>query len=84
MVTELLVSWEKRAGVHSESEANESKGVFQGLLADFWESLGLLFVHYADSEEADPQALEGVATLLQVSLVLGNVWFRYTPLKSPC
>eukprot|EP00064_Thunnus_orientalis_P010735 superscaffoldBa00001484_g10762 len=66
LVTELLVSWEKRAGVHSGSEANESKDVFQGLLADFWEGLGLLFVRYADNEEADPQALEGVATLLQV------------------
>ncbi|XP_053188259.1 E3 ubiquitin-protein ligase listerin [Scomber japonicus] len=66
LVTELLVSWEKRAGVHSGSEANESKEVFQGLLADFWEGLGLLFVRYADNEEADPQALEGVATMLQV------------------
>lgn len=66
LVTELLVSWEKRAGIHSGSEANESKDVFQGLLADFWEGLGLLFVRYADNEEADPQALEGVATLLQV------------------
>ncbi|TKS82943.1 E3 ubiquitin-protein ligase listerin [Collichthys lucidus] len=36
------------------------------LLADFWEGLGLLFVRYVDNEEADPQALEGIATLLQV------------------
>lgn len=66
LVTEMLVSWEKKAGLHGEGEANESKDVFQGLLADFWEGLGLLFVRYVDSEEADPQALEGVATLLQV------------------
>lgn len=66
LVTEMLVSWEKRAGLHSEDGANESSGVFQGLLADFWEGLGLLFVRYADNEDADPQALEGVATLLQV------------------
>lgn len=66
LVTEMLVSWEKRAGLHSDGEANDSKDVFQGLLADFWEELGLLFVSYADREEADPQALEGVATLLQV------------------
>ncbi|XP_035526459.1 E3 ubiquitin-protein ligase listerin [Morone saxatilis] len=66
LVTEMLVSWEKRAGLHGEGEANEGKDVFQGLLADFWEGLGLLFVRYADNEEADPQALEGIATLLQV------------------
>ncbi|XP_070699650.1 E3 ubiquitin-protein ligase listerin isoform X2 [Pempheris klunzingeri] len=66
LVTEMLVSWEKRAGLHSEAEANDSREVFQGLLADFWEGLGLLFVRYADNEEADPQALEGIATLLQV------------------
>uniref|UniRef100_A0A8C4H274 E3 ubiquitin-protein ligase listerin n=1 Tax=Dicentrarchus labrax TaxID=13489 RepID=A0A8C4H274_DICLA len=68
LVTEMLVSWEKRAGLHGEGEAIDSKDVFQGLLADFWEGLGLLFVRYADNEEADPQALEGIATLLQVSL----------------
>ncbi|KAI3373165.1 hypothetical protein L3Q82_006491 [Scortum barcoo] len=66
LVTEMLVSWEKRAGLHSDGEADDSKDVFQGLLADFWEELGLLFVSYADREETDPQALEGVATLLQV------------------
>uniref|UniRef100_A0A8C9Z4M0 E3 ubiquitin-protein ligase listerin n=1 Tax=Sander lucioperca TaxID=283035 RepID=A0A8C9Z4M0_SANLU len=68
LVTEMLVSWERRAGLHSEDEANGSSSVFQELLADFWEGLGLLFVRYADNEDADPQALEGVATLLQVSL----------------
>lgn len=66
----MLVSWEKKAGLQGD-EANESKKVFQGLLTDFWEGLGLLFVHHADNEEADSQALEGIATLLQVSLVLG-------------
>uniref|UniRef100_A0A8C9ZA59 E3 ubiquitin-protein ligase listerin n=1 Tax=Sander lucioperca TaxID=283035 RepID=A0A8C9ZA59_SANLU len=70
LVTEMLVSWERRAGLHSEDEANGSSSVFQELLADFWEGLGLLFVRYADNEDADPQALEGVATLLQVSLVM--------------
>ncbi|XP_044078917.1 E3 ubiquitin-protein ligase listerin [Siniperca chuatsi] len=66
LVTEMVVSWEIRAGLHSDDEANDSKVVFQGLLADFWEGLGLLLVRCADNEEADPQALEGVATLLQV------------------
>lgn len=79
LVTEMLISWEKRAGLHSEGEKNDSVEVFQGILADFWDELGLLFVHYVDSEEADPQALEGVATLLQVSLVLQNFWFRQFP-----
>ena len=68
----MLVFWEKKADLHSEGEANDNKNVFQGLLADFWEELGLLFVRYVDNEEADPQALEGVATLLQVGLVLGS------------
>uniref|UniRef100_A0A8C9Z4Q0 E3 ubiquitin-protein ligase listerin n=1 Tax=Sander lucioperca TaxID=283035 RepID=A0A8C9Z4Q0_SANLU len=81
LVTEMLVSWERRAGLHSEDEANGSSSVFQELLADFWEGLGLLFVRYADNEDADPQALEGVATLLQVSLVLGNLWFRHTRIQ---
>ncbi|KAG8007962.1 E3 ubiquitin-protein ligase listerin [Nibea albiflora] len=66
LVTEMLVHWEKKAGLHGEDETNDSKGVFQRLLADFWEGLGLLFVRYVDNEEADPQALEGIAALLQV------------------
>ncbi|XP_069577301.1 E3 ubiquitin-protein ligase listerin [Brachyistius frenatus] len=66
LVTETLISWERRAGLHGDGEANDSKDVFQRLLADIWEDLGLLFVRYVDSEEADPQALEGVATLLEV------------------
>uniref|UniRef100_A0A671VDD3 E3 ubiquitin-protein ligase listerin n=1 Tax=Sparus aurata TaxID=8175 RepID=A0A671VDD3_SPAAU len=65
LVTEMLVSWEKRAGLHNEGEANEDKDVFQVLLADFWEGLGVMFVRYVDNKDADPQALEGVATLLQ-------------------
>ncbi|XP_034745446.1 E3 ubiquitin-protein ligase listerin [Etheostoma cragini] len=72
-VTEMLVSWERRAGLHSEDEANVSSHVFQELLADFWDGLGLLFVQYADKEDADPQALEGVATLLQVMRYPGRV-----------
>ncbi|XP_058483459.1 E3 ubiquitin-protein ligase listerin [Solea solea] len=66
LVTEMLISWEKRAGLLVEGETNDSKDVFQELLADFWEELGLLFVRYVDNEEADPQALEGIATMLQV------------------
>uniref|UniRef100_A0A3Q3VQT5 E3 ubiquitin-protein ligase listerin n=1 Tax=Mola mola TaxID=94237 RepID=A0A3Q3VQT5_MOLML len=65
LVTEMLVSWENKAGLHS-GEAQDSKNVFQELLTNFWDGLGLLFVRYADNEEADPQALEGIATLLEV------------------
>uniref|UniRef100_A0AAX7U6L7 E3 ubiquitin-protein ligase listerin n=1 Tax=Astatotilapia calliptera TaxID=8154 RepID=A0AAX7U6L7_ASTCA len=66
-VTEMLISWEKRVGLQREGEASDSKDVFQRLLTDFWEELGLLCVSYVDNEEADPQALEGIATLLHVN-----------------
>ncbi|XP_029924781.1 E3 ubiquitin-protein ligase listerin [Myripristis murdjan] len=66
LVTEMLISWENRAGLHGWSGSNGSEDVFQKLLEDFWEGLNLLFVRYTDNEEADPKALEGVATLLQV------------------
>lgn len=65
----MLISWERRAGLHDKEESNESKDVFQGLLVDFWEELGLLLVRHVDSEQADPEALEGIAALLQVSPV---------------
>ncbi|KAF3706549.1 E3 ubiquitin-protein ligase listerin [Channa argus] len=66
LIAEMLISWERRVGLYNKDEANGNKDIFQGLLADFWESLGILFVHYVDNEEADQQALEGVATLMQV------------------
>ncbi|XP_068188141.1 E3 ubiquitin-protein ligase listerin [Antennarius striatus] len=66
LVTDMLVSWEKKAGLYGDAETNDSKDIFQGLLAAFWEELGVMFVRYVDSEEADAQALEGIATLLQV------------------
>ncbi|CAJ1063926.1 E3 ubiquitin-protein ligase listerin [Xyrichtys novacula] len=66
VVTGMLVSWEKRAGLLGEDETNDTKDVFKGLLEDFWEGLCQMLVRHVDSEEADPQALEGVATLLQV------------------
>ncbi|XP_017273716.1 E3 ubiquitin-protein ligase listerin [Kryptolebias marmoratus] len=66
LVTEMLVSWERRAGLHSEDEEDSKKEVFERLLADFWEDICHLCVGFVDNEEADPQALEGVAILLQV------------------
>ncbi|KAM4544479.1 E3 ubiquitin-protein ligase listerin [Odontesthes bonariensis] len=80
-VTEMLISWEKRAGLHGEGEVNGGKDVFQRLLADFWEDLGLLLVRYIDKEEADPQALEGVAILLQVMRSPESASKRHTPKK---
>lgn len=65
-VTEMLVSWEKRAGLQSIIESNDNSEVFKELVAEFWEGLALLFVNFVDSEETDPRALEGMATLLQV------------------
>lgn len=69
VVTEMLWSWENKAGLHGD-EANSKKEIFQLLLADFWEELGILLVRYVDTEEADPQHLEGIATLLQVSSIV--------------
>uniref|UniRef100_A0A8C5DG75 E3 ubiquitin-protein ligase listerin n=1 Tax=Gouania willdenowi TaxID=441366 RepID=A0A8C5DG75_GOUWI len=74
LVTEMLISWEKWAGLHAESEVKDNKVVFERLLADFWEDITLMFVRHVDEEEADPRALEGIAALLKVgSLYLKNV-----------
>uniref|UniRef100_A0A672HLM2 E3 ubiquitin-protein ligase listerin n=1 Tax=Salarias fasciatus TaxID=181472 RepID=A0A672HLM2_SALFA len=66
LVTEMLISWEKRAGLHSEGGVNDKKDVFQRLLVDFWEDLSRMLVGYVDNEEADPRALEGIAVLLKL------------------
>ncbi|XP_053501105.1 E3 ubiquitin-protein ligase listerin isoform X2 [Ictalurus furcatus] len=60
-ITEMLVSWEKRA------EGNEA-ATFLRLLADFWEDLGTLCVRYVDHEEQQVEqvVLQGIATLLQI------------------
>uniref|UniRef100_A0A8C5DMD2 E3 ubiquitin-protein ligase listerin n=1 Tax=Gouania willdenowi TaxID=441366 RepID=A0A8C5DMD2_GOUWI len=60
LVTEMLISWEKWAGLHAESEVKDNKVVFERLLADFWEDITLMFVRHVDEEEADPRALEGI------------------------
>lgn len=66
MVTEMLWSWENKTGLHGD-EASSNREVFQVLLDDFWEELGILFLRYVNTRDADPQLLEGIATLLQVS-----------------
>uniref|UniRef100_A0A8C5BPB0 E3 ubiquitin-protein ligase listerin n=1 Tax=Gadus morhua TaxID=8049 RepID=A0A8C5BPB0_GADMO len=75
LVTEMLISWEKRAGLHGGDGSQEGADVYQTLLGDFWEGIGLLLVGFVDTEEADPKALEGVATLLQVSSGRGKKGF---------
>lgn len=65
MVTEMLWSWEKKAGLHGDN-ASSNGDIFQLLLADFWEELRILFMRNVNSQEADLQLLEGMATLLQV------------------
>ncbi|XP_030648417.1 E3 ubiquitin-protein ligase listerin [Chanos chanos] len=65
-VTEMLVSWEKRAGLAGESRPAEEEATFQRLLGDFWEGLGQLCVRYVDAEESEQLALEGIASLLQI------------------
>lgn len=82
LVTEMLVSWEKRAGLHSTVESLENSDIFKGLVAEFWEGLALLFVHYVDSDKTDPKAFDGMATLLQVMRYPEKVNRRHTQKKS--
>ncbi|XP_062870283.1 E3 ubiquitin-protein ligase listerin [Trichomycterus rosablanca] len=60
-ITEMLVSWEKRA-------AGNEAATFRRLLADFWEGLGSLCVRWVDREEPQVEqlALKGIASLLQI------------------
>ncbi|KAK2823506.1 hypothetical protein Q7C36_020106 [Tachysurus vachellii] len=60
-ITEMLVSWEKRA------VGNEAT-TFLRLLSDFWEGLGCICVQYVDREEQQVEqvVLQGIASLLQI------------------
>ncbi|XP_051540876.1 E3 ubiquitin-protein ligase listerin isoform X2 [Myxocyprinus asiaticus] len=58
-VSDMLLSWEKRA-------AGKEAATFQRLLSDFWEGLSQLCTRYVDCEEADRTTLEGIALLLQI------------------
>lgn len=60
-VTEMLVSWEKRA-------VGNDASTFQRLLEDFWEGFGNLCVRCVDCEESqvDQVVLQGIASLLQI------------------
>nr|XP_006628262.1 PREDICTED: E3 ubiquitin-protein ligase listerin isoform X1 [Lepisosteus oculatus] len=61
-VTDMLVSWEKRADSASDSVSGDS---FQRLLTDFWEGLMRLCVQQVDRTDAEEGALSGISTLLQ-------------------
>ena len=71
----MLISWEKRAGLHGGDGSKVGADVFQTLLGDFWEGIGRMLVGFVDTDEADQKALEGVATLLQVSSGRGTKGF---------
>lgn len=60
-ITDMLVSWEKRA-------AGSKATTFRRLLADFWEGLGSLCVRCVDRQEPQVEqlALQGIASLLQI------------------
>ncbi|KAM9456136.1 E3 ubiquitin-protein ligase listerin [Clarias gariepinus] len=60
-ITEMLVSWERRA-------VGNQATTFLRLLADFWEGLGRLCVRYVDQEEQQVEqvVLQGIASLLQI------------------
>uniref|UniRef100_A0A672SCP5 E3 ubiquitin-protein ligase listerin n=1 Tax=Sinocyclocheilus grahami TaxID=75366 RepID=A0A672SCP5_SINGR len=58
-VSDMLLSWEKRA-------VGKEAPTFQRLLSDFWEGLGRLCTTYVDREEAERTALEGIALLVQI------------------
>uniref|UniRef100_A0A673KHQ8 E3 ubiquitin-protein ligase listerin n=1 Tax=Sinocyclocheilus rhinocerous TaxID=307959 RepID=A0A673KHQ8_9TELE len=58
-VSDMLLSWEKRA-------VGKEAPTFQRLLSDFWVGLGRLCTTYVDCEEAERTALEGIASLLQI------------------
>ncbi|XP_026075383.1 E3 ubiquitin-protein ligase listerin [Carassius auratus] len=58
-VSDMLLSWEKRA-------VGKEAPTFQRLLSDFWEGLGRLCTTYVDCVEAEQTPLEGIALLLQI------------------
>ncbi|XP_059400765.1 E3 ubiquitin-protein ligase listerin-like [Carassius carassius] len=58
-VSDMLLSWEKRA-------VGKEAPTFHRLLSDFWEGLGCLCTTYVDCEKAEQTPLEGIALLLQI------------------
>uniref|UniRef100_A0AAZ3QXV9 E3 ubiquitin-protein ligase listerin n=1 Tax=Oncorhynchus tshawytscha TaxID=74940 RepID=A0AAZ3QXV9_ONCTS len=68
LVTDMLVSWEKRAGLQDVGVLSEGENevVFDRLLADFWEGLRVMFARRVQSDSLEQKDLEGMSSLLQV------------------
>uniref|UniRef100_A0A8K9V8X2 E3 ubiquitin-protein ligase listerin n=1 Tax=Oncorhynchus mykiss TaxID=8022 RepID=A0A8K9V8X2_ONCMY len=72
LVTDMLVSWEKRAGLQDVGLLSEGENevVFDRLLADFWEGLRVMFARRVQSDSLEQKDLEGMSSLLQVCVCL--------------
>ncbi|KAJ7997588.1 hypothetical protein DPEC_G00230570 [Dallia pectoralis] len=68
LVKDMLVSWEKRAGLQDVGVLieGENEAVFDRLLSDFWEGLRVILARRVTYEELEVNELEGMASLLQV------------------
>ncbi|KAL0994924.1 hypothetical protein UPYG_G00129370 [Umbra pygmaea] len=68
LVTDMLFSWEKRAGLQDVGVLSEGENevVFDRLLADFWEGLRVILSRRVKKDEPETRELEGMASLLQV------------------
>uniref|UniRef100_A0A673YUH1 E3 ubiquitin-protein ligase listerin n=1 Tax=Salmo trutta TaxID=8032 RepID=A0A673YUH1_SALTR len=68
LVTDMLISWEKRAGLQDVGVLSEGENevVFDRLLADFWEGLRVMFARRVQSDSLELKDLEGMSSLLQV------------------
>ncbi|KAM9437421.1 E3 ubiquitin-protein ligase listerin isoform 1-T1 [Salvelinus alpinus] len=68
LVTDMLVSWEKRAGLQDVGVLieGENEVVFDRLLADFWEGLRVMLARRVQSDSLEQKDLEGMSSLLQV------------------
>uniref|UniRef100_A0A673YU46 E3 ubiquitin-protein ligase listerin n=1 Tax=Salmo trutta TaxID=8032 RepID=A0A673YU46_SALTR len=67
LVTDMLISWEKRAGLQDVGVLSEGENevVFDRLLADFWEGLRVMFARRVQSDSLELKDLEGMSSLLQ-------------------
>uniref|UniRef100_A0A6Q2XU70 E3 ubiquitin-protein ligase listerin n=1 Tax=Esox lucius TaxID=8010 RepID=A0A6Q2XU70_ESOLU len=83
LVTEMLLSWEKRAGLQNLGGLSEGENevVFDRLLSDFWEGLRVMLARHVSNEELELNELEGMASLLQVGLSPDSVCRKETKMK---
>uniref|UniRef100_A0A6Q2XR12 E3 ubiquitin-protein ligase listerin n=1 Tax=Esox lucius TaxID=8010 RepID=A0A6Q2XR12_ESOLU len=83
LVTEMLLSWEKRAGLQNLGGLSEGENevVFDRLLSDFWEGLRVMLARHVSNEELELNELEGMASLLQVMQSPDSVCRKETKMK---